>query len=192
MAVRTDSPQIAALKIAVEKRLGHAAESRADFTFLASEIERVTHEHLAENTLRRIWGRLEGYDTVFTRTLDVLSRFVGYEHWNAFCDALKNESRIESEIVKGESSIRAEDLAPGERIRIGWLPDRVCIVEYQGGRTFKAIDCINSTLQIGDSFECSVFLKHYPLFVDNLVHGGELCQRYSMGLDNGLTTLEKL
>ena len=63
MAVRTDSPQIAALKIAVEKRLGHAAECRADFTFLASEIERVPHEHLAENTLRRIWGRFEGYDT---------------------------------------------------------------------------------------------------------------------------------
>ena len=65
-------------------------------------------------------------------------------------------------------------------------------MEFQGGRTFKAVDCKNSTLQVGDSFECGVMLKHYPLFVDNLVHGGELCLRYSMGLDNGLTTLEKL
>jgi hypothetical protein len=129
MAVRTDSPQIVALRLSVEKRLGHAADSRADFTFLASEVERITHEHLAENTLRRIWGKLDGYDTVYTRTLDVLSRYVGYEHWNAFCDALKKESGRESELVMGETSIKVEDLVPGDRIRIGWLPDRVCVVE---------------------------------------------------------------
>jgi len=192
MAVSSKSPQIAALRLSTERYFGHTIESRADFTLLGAEIERITHEHLAENTLRRIWGKLKGYDTVYTRTLDVLSRYVGYEHWNAFCEALKNESRRESEIAKGGQAIKVDDLLPGDRIRIGWLPDRECIVEYQGGRTFKAVDCKNSTLQIGDSFECSVMLKHYPLFVDNLFHRGELCQRYSMGLENGLTTLEKL
>lgn len=192
MAVKTDSPQIAALRIATGKRLGRTMESRADIILLCSEVERVTHEHLAENTLRRIWGMLPGYDTVYVRTLDVLSRYVGYEHWNDFCDALKKDSGIESEIVKNGHAIYVEDLHVGDRIRIGWLPDRECIIQYEGGRTFKAIDCRNSTVQIGDSFECSVFLKHYPLFVDNLVHGGEHCLRYGMGLDNGLTTLEKL
>lgn len=192
MAIRTCIPQISALRQAVEKRMGHVIETRSDFALLAMDIERVTHEHLAENTLRRIWGKLKGYDTVFTRTLDVLSRFVGSEHWLDFCDKLKVDSETESEIVRENSSIKVEDLRPGDRVRIGWLPDRICIIEYQGGRTFKAVDCKNSTLQIGDSFECSVMLKRYPLFVDNLVHGGELCQRYSMGLDNGLTILEKL
>ena len=85
-----------------------------------------------------------------------------------------------------------ENLVSGDRIRIGWLPDRICVVEYVGGRTFKAIDAKNSTLQVGDTFECSIMIKNYPLFVDNLVHGGEHCTRYSIGLTNGLTTLEKL
>ena len=156
------------------------------------EIERVTHDHIAENTLRRLWGKISGYDTVFTRTLDVLSRYVGYEYWNSYCRSLRNGTTKESEVVNGSPAIRVEDLNAGDRIRIGWLPDRVCIVEYVGGRTFKAIDAKNSTLQIGDTFECSVMLKNYPLFVDNLVHGGEHCQRYSMGLGSGLTTLEKL
>ena len=89
-------------------------------------------------------------------------------------------------------SINVEDLKVGDRIRIGWLPDRICIVEYVGDRTFRAIDTINATLQRGETFECSLMLKHYPLFVDNLVHGGEHYPRYSMGLNSGLTTLEKL
>lgn len=38
MAVRTDLPQIAALKIAAEKRFGHKIESRSDFTLFGAEI----------------------------------------------------------------------------------------------------------------------------------------------------------
>ena len=192
MAVKTDSPQIVSLRNIVEKRFGYPVEGRSDFSLLAIEIERITHDHIAENTLRRLWGRISGYETVFTRTLDVLCRYVGHEHWNAFCLSLQKQSSRESSIVSDGTSIKVEDLNPGDRIRMGWLPDRVCIVEYIGGRMFKAIDTKNSTLQVGDTFECNVMLKNYPLFVDNLVHGGEHCQRYSMGLNNGLTTLEKL
>ena len=192
MAVRTDIPQIAALRNAVEKHFGHPIESRTDFSLLAQEIERVTHDHIAENTLRRLWGKIAGYGTVFTRTLDVLCRYVGYEHWKTFCTEIQNSSPRESDIVSKGTTIKVENLVSGDRIRIGWLPDRICVVEYVGGRTFKAIDAKNSTLQVGDTFECSIMIKNYPLFVDNLVHGGEHCTRYSIGLRNGLTTLEKL
>jgi len=192
MPVKTTSPEISALKVEIEKHLGRSISSRADFLFLVSDIERVTREHLAENTLRRIWGAIKGYDTVFIRTLDVLCRYIGYEHWNNFCDILKKRTGKESEIVNEHMSIRSENLKPGERIRICWLPDRTCVVEYIGGRVFKAIETKNSTLQVGDTFECSMMILNYPLFLDNLVHGGELCQRYSIGLENGITTLEKL
>ena len=56
MNVHTDLPQVAALRLAVERRLGRSLACRSDFTILASEIERVTREHIAENTLRRIWA----------------------------------------------------------------------------------------------------------------------------------------
>lgn len=192
MAIQTNTPEVHALKRAVEKRYGHSVDSRTDFMCLAIDIERVTHEHIAENTLRRLWGRLRGYDTAFTRTLDVMSRYVGYAHWVSFCDDIKRNAGRESDIVSGKLSVKSADLEPGDRIRIGWLPDRLCVVEYIGGLTFKAIQTQNSTLQVGDTFECNIMLKDYPLFVDNLVHGGELCQRYAIGIDSGLKILEKL
>lgn len=192
MAIDTSIPQVAALKLAVEKRFGHPIETRSDFTLLAADIERTTRDHIAENTLRRLWGRISSYDTVFTRTLDILSKYIGHEQWKSYCDYLSKEKNPESEIIVEAVSIRVEDLKPGDRIRLGWLPDRICIVQYMGGRTFKAIDAINATLQIGDTFECSLMLKNFPLFVENLVHGGEYCNRYTMGMINGITTLEKL
>ena len=192
MAINSDSPQIIALRLAVEKRFGHSIESRTDFALLSLDIERTTHEHLAENTLRRLWGRMKGYSTVFTRTLDVISQYAGYINWKDFCYTLEHEGERESNLISGTTSIRSEELTPGDRIRIGWLPNRVCEVEYIGGNIYKAIHTQNSTLQVGDTFECLVMLKGYPLFVDNLLHGGEHCQRYSIGINNGLTILEKL
>lgn len=192
MAVKTDSIEIIALKKAVEKHFGRSIETRTDFSLLASDIEFVTHEHLADNTLRRLWGRISGYDTVFVRTLDVLSCYIGYKQFADFCQSLHNADGRESDVVAHGFAIKTEELTPGERISIGWLPNRICTVEYVGGRMFKAIECKNSTLQEGDTFECSIMIKGYPLFVDNLVHGGEHCARYSIGINNGLTILDKL
>lgn len=192
MAIKTDSPQVTALKLAVEKKYGHPIVTRTDFTSLVADIECSTREHISENTLRRLYGKISGYDTVFVRTLDVLSVYLGYRHWDAFVTSLSKADSKESDIVSGTHSIRVDELSPGDRLRLAWLPDRECIVEYIGGRVFRAVATQNSTLQVGDTFECTVMLRNYPLFVDNLVHGGEVCQRYSMGLINGLTVLEKL
>ena len=196
MAINTDSPEVTSLRLAVERRFGHPVESRSHFSKLAQEIELNTKEHIAENTLRRIWGKMKGYDTVFTRTLDVISRYAGYKHWADFTLTLEQTNPRESDVLRksthGTHSIKADELTPGDRIRIGWLPNRECVVEFIGGRTFKAITTQNSTLQCGDTFECSIMIKGFPLFIDNLVHGGEHCLRYSIGINNGLTTLERV
>ena len=192
MAVKTDTQEIIALRLAVEKRFGRQVKTRADFSILADDIERITNEHISENTLRRLWGRISGYETVFTRTLDVICKYIGHEHWNLYCKFLKDDSNRESEIIRDGMTISVDDLMPGDRIRIGWLPDRICIIEYVGGRTFKTIDAVNATLQTGDTFECSIMIKGFPLFVDNLVHGGEHCDRYSVGMQNGITILERI
>lgn len=192
MAIQTDLPQIAALRMAVEKRFGRLIESRYDYTLLGQDIEQVTHEHMAENTLRRLWGSISGYDTAHRRTLDVLCRHVGFNGWSAFCDHLATEGGRESTLLERGHSVRVEELKPGDRLRIGWLPDRECIIEFRGGRTFRAIDCRNATLQSGDSFECGLLIRDFPLAVDNFLHDGKIYARYVMGRDHGLTLLEKL
>lgn len=189
MPIRKDIPQVRELMSAVKSCFNHDLESRSDFYSLSFEIEKITGEHLGENTLRRLWGKMKGYDTIYIRTLDVLSKYVGCKHYSDFC--LKISGKRESVMVESVT-FKVEDLCPGDRFRLGWCPDRVCIIEFQGGKTFKAIDCKNATLQNGDSFECSMMVKDFPLFVENLVHGGEMCNGYVMGLVSGLTILEKL
>lgn len=180
------------MRQAVEKRFGRTVGSRADFALLASEIECITSEHIAENTLRRIWGSLKGYETAFDRTLDVLCHYIGFSGWEAFCKHVREVSGKESDLVSGGRSVRTDSLQAGDRLRIGWLPDRLCVVELEDGRTFRAVEAENSTIRPGDTFECSLFILGYPLTVDNFVHDGQAVPRYVMGIDHGLTTLEQL
>ena len=68
MAIQIDLPQIAALRIAVEKRFGRPIESRYDHTLLGEDTEQVNREHMAENTRRRLGGTITGHDTAYRRT----------------------------------------------------------------------------------------------------------------------------
>ena len=81
MAVDTNRPEVAQLICDVERRFGRSVITRSDFAKLVNCIEDVTSNHISENTLRRLWGRISGYVSVFVHTLDVLAQYVGYEHW---------------------------------------------------------------------------------------------------------------
>lgn len=192
MAVDTNRPEVAQLICDVEQRFGRSVITRSDFAKLVNCIEDVTSNHISENTLRRLWGRISGYVSVFVHTLDVLAQYVGYEHWDAYLEHIARLDNVESSIIATAKTVKSCDLNIGDRVRIGWLPNRLCIVEYLGHNKFVAVETHNSTLQPGDVFECGVMIKNHPLFIDNLVHGNEYCPRYSIGLNNGLTTLEKL
>ena len=192
MPIRTDSPQVMALRKAVEQKFAAPLLIRDDFVRLSEAIEVETREHIGENTLRRLWGRMKGYASVFARTLNVLCYYVGSASWEAFCSMLETSGKRESDFVDGPDVLKADTLSPGDRVRIGWMPNRLCVIEYLGDRNFRVAEAENSTVRPGDRFSCSTFLKGSPLYVDDLVHGDALYTRFGMGLDNGLTTLERL
>lgn len=193
MAIESDSPQLKALLQDVEQLFGHPVKTPSDFVLVADRIERKTGEHISDSTIKRLWIPKLGYRTVSERTLNVLASYVGYGHFKAYCEALRSKGKLsESEIVDGEASVRTSSLKCGDRIRIAWLPDRECTLEYLGDRKFKVIESLNATIRIGDTFFCDVFYKGRSLYVDSLCHNGEMFDGYCMGMDHGLTRLEVL
>lgn len=192
MATLTDSPQVKALLIAVEKKFGRPVRTPADFTALADLVQASTGEHLSDSTVKRLWKPNLSYPTVATHTVNLLSRYAGYSHFNEFCLQLAEKGIIESELVPGAGGIRAEGLTIGTLVRIAWMPDRECTLCYLGNNRFQAVETSNSTLQPGDTFSCSTLIPGRPLYVDNLHHGGKTFEQYAMGTAHGLTRVEIL
>lgn len=197
MNVKADLPQIAVLRERVEQCVGRRMKTHSDFTMLVGVIESRLREHVSESTLERVWGySTRGYDTVSERTLTVLSRLAGIGDWDAFRASLREASLQESEMFTGDV-LASATLTVGTRLRIGWQPDRVCVIRYLGNNRFEAEMTENSTIQPGDSFSCLQFQKGRELYMDMFSRAGEqgepdVSARYVVGQRNGLTTLEVL
>lgn len=214
MSIVSDIPQITALRQRVEKTFGRRPQVHSDFLELVAGIETALRQHVSESTLERVWGySTRGYKRVSLRTLDVLAKYAGAESWDEFCAGLKRESVVESEMFSCKA-VRTADLQVGDRLRIGWRPDRICTVRYVGGNRFVAEECENSKMRAGATFSCSIFQLGRELVMDDFVNGdtaltaaeriftnpmpaesgnGELPhRRYAVGSRHGLTTLELL
>ena len=196
MSIEVSLPQVGALKSRVEEKLGFSLNTHNRFLQLVIDMEDELGEHMSESTLERIWNySTRQRDTVSLRTLDVLSRFVGYPTWEDFCDALKREAQIESEFFTC-GLLNVDDLSVGDRLRIGWQPDRICIVRYLGDHRFVAEETLHASMHPGDCFSCLQFQKDQPLYLDHFQRVGEdfpeTNLRYAVGQEHGLSVVEKL
>lgn len=195
MSIQRDIPQIIVLRERVESRFGKKLSVHADFLALVAVIEMEQRQHISESTLERVWGySTRGYNTVSLRTLDVLSRYAEGCDWQEFCEKLASEGGCESELFDVEH-ISSSDLSVGDRLQIGWLPDRLCEVRYLGDNRFVAERCENSKMQRGDTFSCLQFALGEKVVLTDLHQAGtpeNALKIYSIGRQNGLTTLRRL
>ena len=173
----SNSIAISQLKKAVEARFGHVPSGPADFGELSIAILKTSGERLSADTLSRIWGYKKSYSSVRQSTVRVL------EHY-----AKANE---ESDFIYSKA-IHADECQKGDRVRIAWLPDRICVLSYLGNYRWRVEEAINCKLHVGDTFSCRVMAQGEELSVDHVVTANGTFEGYYMGGINGLTIVEKL
>lgn len=195
MNFKTDLPQIMALRQQVEAKVEHPMKTHGDFLRLVKTIENELKEHISESTLERVWGySTRGYDTISLHTLSLLARFIGDTGFQSFCERLKDEAQVESEMFLAEAII-TKDLEVGDRLQLGWQPNRLILVRYLGEHRFVVEETENSSIQPGDKFSCLQIQKGREMYMDLFQRASEVGQpnpnaRYVVGQQHGLTTLK--
>lgn len=195
MGIKSSVPQIKMLRLEVEKKFGKKCEVPSDFVGLTDQIELILKQHISPSTLERVWN----YSTreqcaISMHTINILCEYIGCSDWTTFCKSLNESGVIDSEMVEGEY-IPGNSLLIGDRLEIGWLPDRKCVIEYLGEYKFRAIHCENSTMQAGDTFKCVEFMKNQPAIMDEFIQSGDPDQfpkRYVAGKHHGLSFISIL
>ncbi len=172
----SNSIAICQLKKAVEVRFGHVPATPADFGELSMAILKTTGERISSDTLSRIWGYKKGYSSVRQSTVRVL------EHY-----AKANE---ESDFIH-TNAIHADECQKGDRVRIAWLPDRICVLSYLGDYRWRVEETINGKLQVGNTFSCRTMAQDHPLIVDHLHTEYANYEGYAIS-KNGLTLVAKI
>lgn len=172
----SNSITISQLKKAVEVRFGHVPSGPADFGELSIAILKTTGERISSDTLSRIWGYKKGYSSVRQSTVRVLEQY-----------AKANE---ESDFIH-TIAIHADECQKGDRVRIAWLPDRICVLNYLGDYRWRVEEAVNSKLHAGNTFSCRTIAQDYPLIVDHLHTEYANYEGYAIS-KNGLTLVAKI
>ncbi|NDV66408.1 hypothetical protein [Bacteroides sp. 224] len=183
------TPELAALKEALEKSVHRKMNGPTDYEFLSDAIKQKQKEGLNPTTLKRLWGYISGAEAPRRSTLDILSKFLGHEDWDGFLKYLADNSEVESSFFSAKR-IDCKDLTVGDRISVSWRPNRKCEFEYLGNARFKVISSLHAKLQPGDTFECLSFVQNQPLYLTNLVQGENEAVGYVAGAKGGLVMVE--
>lgn len=192
MSINIDNQQVKELREEVEKIVGKIS-GHNKFIELTSLIEDKCKEHISITTLERLWGySTRNANNISERILDIIAEFVDAKDWHHFCHTPRNNK--ESELFRNDSIINCNKLEKGTRLRLGWMPDRICEIEYLGNNRFIATRTENSSIKPGDSFSCLQIQKGRELYMDYFAHSGETGTdsnvRYVVGQINGLSIVE--
>ena len=182
-------PELNYLLKEVEKHYGRPLKTSANFEALSIVIERDLGEIISASTLKRLWGYVSLRPTPRMNTLNVLSKFIGKRDFATFCQNILDDEFYVSEFFSTKN-ICSSDLEKGTEIILGWAPNRIVHLRYNGQSTYIVINSENSKLLIGDQFQAESFMLGYPLYIPRILRNGNYTPSYIAGTKEGLDRVD--
>lgn len=171
----------------IENRLGRGMLSPKDFDYLRNVIETQLNEYVSTSTLKRIWGYTKYSSSPSASILSTLCRLVGYRDWEYYKSNRFDTAKEPSGDVLSDRIDVANDLVPGDGLRLTWSPQRVCDVVYHGDNEFEVVDSQNTGIKAGNWFNCSIIVAGEPLWLSNLRQPGKPPVAYVCGKLGGVS-----
>lgn len=182
-------PELSFLLSEVEKKYGRRVATSTDFETLSVVIEMETGDLISSSTLKRLWGYVSLNPTPRIATLDVLSRFIGKRGFKDFCEGLKDSHAFVSTFFSSRC-LDIASLQPGQKVTLGWAPNRIVVLDYLGDFNFEVVSNENSHLLPGDRFELSNVILEYPLVISKILRNGEYTPSYIAGQQGGINLMK--
>lgn len=184
-------PEIAELLSFVEKKYQRNLQTTTDFDEFSFHLKQQTGEQLSTSTLKRLWGYVNDSHIPRQQTLDTLSRYIDHDNFKQFCIWLKSSTAYNSSFFTTKQLL-SKELLPGQKVEIGWSPNRYLKLQYQGEGFYLIEEALQSKLQKGDSFEAAAFLLEHPLYLPYILRDGNRTSPFIAGRNGGLTFINQL
>lgn len=183
-----DDDAVFLLKKEVEHKMGFSLKAPTNFDALIARVSEEDGETLSMSTIKRLWGYVSSANAPRLSTLSILSSFLGFRDFDDFCIKRRIYTSEDSDFITSAEG-QTKGLHVGDELMLEWRPDRFCRLRYESKDCFKVINSINCKLLKGDTFRASFVAVGHPLFVTELMRGGECLNDYVAGKSSGLLSV---
>lgn len=184
-------PEIIELLTAIETKYKCKLQTTTDFEVFSMHLKSQYQFHVSASTLKRLWGYVNDEHHPRLQTLDILSQYVGFNSFGEFCHHLKTSTAYNSSFFTTKQ-IQTKDLTKGDRVEIGWAPNRYVLLQYEGRNRFRVLQAKEAKLLKDDRFETACFLLGQPMLVSYVQRGDRKTAPFIAGRNGGLTLINKL
>lgn len=182
------TPEIQELIRLVQETYGRPLNTTSDFDMFSLHLKRRGLDAVSTSTLKRLWGYVRDERRPRVLTLDTLARYAGHADFAHFVEWLKTSTYYNSSFFTARQ-VSSAMLHPGDRLEIGWAPNRLIMLEYTGDNRYRVIESHNSKMQPDDRFLAGGFIIGYPLYLPFIEREGTQTSPFIAGRNGGLTTL---
>lgn len=187
-----NSDKLSILLSAVEAKYGSIPRSPTDFELLGAMIASSVKRTISASTLKRLWGYSKSVSSPTFSTLSLLSRYVGYADWEAFCRfSPDKEIPYQTSAFTDGKIIAATDLPADTTYMLTWHPQKsvVLIKQIGGANRFRVVSATNIKLMEGDIVEIDSFAVGLPLHASVVTRNGESIGHYFSARQQGIATI---
>ena len=182
------SPEVKELLARVRQKYPKNLFTTTDFDEFTLHLKYTLGQEISTSTVKRLWGYVNDQHKPRLQTLDILCQYIGFPHFKDFCDHLKEKEEYNSSFFTTKQ-IHVPDLHAGDRVEIGWSPNRYLQLHYHGNHQFEVIEARNSKLQVGDQFECMDFYLEQPLILSHVWRNNQKTESFIAGRHGGLSLI---
>jgi hypothetical protein len=170
----------------IEKQLEKEIRYSSDFEHLSFDIEKQTKQRVGVNTLKRLFGQIDGIKEPRLYTLDTIARYIKFKNWDEMLECLDEKGNSDFSTIE---EIEINTLDKGVKIKFYYSPDREVLIEYIEKKQFKVIEKQNSKLMVGDIIEVEHFILKYPLIIKDVIRKNASLGKFTAGKVSGITKL---
>lgn len=150
-----NTPEIEELKKLIEEKYGKKLSTTTDFDEFSLFLQRKNDINVSSSTLKRLYGYVGDSHKPRVVTLNALASYLGHKDYASFVTWLKKSTRYNSSFFDANQLV-SNDLTTGDVVEIGWAPNRLLRLVYNGNSIFRVIETQNTSLRWTTSSQLAV------------------------------------
>ena len=176
------------LKKKIEEKFGEKVYYSRQCEALSEAIFEAIGERLSLVTLKRFFGFTTAQVEPRLSTLDILSRYCGYDTFEIAESEIMKSGLISE--FRNVERIESSELDPGSVVIVEYKPERILRFRHLDGSLYLVEESINSKLKKGDTVKVDSFTKGFELIASQVLRDANDLGAYISAKQGGIQSIQ--